>query len=68
MRVWLKDELYDWAKDIIKSPYADEFINKDEALRLLEDHRTGKADNYRTLWTVLAFITWYKLYVNRENG
>ena len=68
VRVWLKDELYDWAKDIIKSPYADEFINKDEALRLLEDHRTGKADNYRTLWTVLAFITWYKLYVNRENG
>ena len=68
VRVWLKDELYDWAKDIIKSPYADEFINKDAALRLLEDHRTGKADNYRTLWTVLAFITWYKLYVNRENG
>ena len=68
VRVWLRDELYDWAKDIIKSPYADEFINKDEALRLLEDHRTGKADNYRTLWTVLAFITWYKLYVNRENG
>lgn len=68
VRVWLKNELYDWARDIIKSPYADEFINKDEALRLLEDHRNGKADNYRTLWTVLAFITWYKLYVNRENG
>lgn len=68
VRVWLKNELYDWARDIIKSPYADEFINKDEVLRLLEDHRNGKADNYRTLWTVLAFITWYKLYVNRENG
>lgn len=62
VRVWLKDELYDWARDIIVSPYADEFINKEQALKLLEDHRLGKADNYRTLWTILAFITWYKLY------
>lgn len=66
VRVWLKDELYDWARDIINSPYADEFIDKGAALRLLEDHGLGKADNYRPIWTLLTFITWYRLYVKRD--
>ncbi|MBP3580596.1 MAG: asparagine synthase (glutamine-hydrolyzing) [Clostridia bacterium] len=66
VRVWLKDELYQWAKDIILSPYADEFIDKNMALKLLEDHRTGKADNYRTVWTILTFISWYRLYVDKQ--
>lgn len=63
VRDWLRDELYDWAKNIINSPYADEFINKEEALKLLEDHRLYKKDNYRPLWTILTFITWCKLYL-----
>ena len=66
VRVWLKNELYDWARDIILSPYADEFIDKAEAMRLLDEHRSGKRDNYRPLWTILTFITWYRLYVSRE--
>jgi len=68
VRVWLRDELCDWAKDIILSPYADEYIDKAQALKLLEDHRLGKKDNYRPIWTILTFITWYRLYVNDELG
>ena len=63
VRVWLKNEIYEWAKDIITSPYADEYIDKAAALRMLEDHRNGVADNYRPLWTILVFITWYRLYI-----
>ncbi len=63
VRVWLKDELYEWAKSIILSPYADEYIDKAAALKLLEDHRAGLADNYRPLWVILVFITWYRLYI-----
>lgn len=63
VRKWLKNEMYDWAKDIIKSSGADEYIKKDFALKMLEDHRLGKADNYRPLWVVLVFMTWHKLYV-----
>lgn len=66
VRDWLRDELYDWAKNIINSPYADEFINKEEALKLLEDHRLYKKDNYRPLWTILTFITWCKLYLGEK--
>lgn len=63
VRVWLKDELYDWAADIIKGSAAEEFINGAEALKLLERHRKGKGDFYHQLWVILSFISWYKLYV-----
>lgn len=63
VRVWLKDELYDWAADIIKNSTAAEYINSAEALKILEKHRRGKGDWYHHIWAILCFITWYKLYV-----
>lgn len=63
IRVWLRNELYDWAKNIILSPYADEYINKAEALGLLDAHRAGKGDYYKQLWVIITFITWYRIYV-----
>lgn len=63
VRIWLRNELYEWARDIILNSKADEYIDKDMALKLLEDHRTQKADNYRKLWSILVFITWYNMYI-----
>ena len=60
VRVWLKDELYDWAADIIKANPAEEYINTAEALKLLEQHRKGKRDLYHHIWVILSFLTWYK--------
>ena len=33
IRLWLKDELYDWAVNIVKQSNADEFINKKSSSR-----------------------------------
>ncbi len=63
VRKWLRSELYDWAKDIIVNSGADEYINKKEALRLLEAHRNGTEDNYRKLWVILVFLRWHSLFV-----
>ena len=63
VRVWLKNELYEWARDIIRNSKADDYIDSQAALKMLEDHRTGKADNYRKLWSILVFITWHRLYI-----
>lgn len=63
VRVWLKDELYDWATKIIKESTATEYIDSNEALKLLELHRNGSVDYYKHIWTILTFITWYRLYV-----
>ncbi len=63
VRKWLRNELYPWAKNIIESSLADDYINKEGALRLLEEHRDGTADHYRKLWVILVFITWHRLYI-----
>ena len=66
IRVWLKDELYDWAKNIIKSSNTDDIINKDYALQLLDKHRQGKLDYSRKIWTILIFMIWYKVHVEKD--
>lgn len=63
VRAWLCDELYDWAADIIKSNTATDYINTEEALKLLERNRKAKGELYHHVWVVLCFITWYRLYV-----
>ncbi|MBR2616043.1 MAG: asparagine synthase (glutamine-hydrolyzing) [Clostridia bacterium] len=63
VRAWLKNELYGWARDILGNMTCTDYINRDAALRMLEDHREGKADNYRKLWTILVFATWYRMMV-----
>jgi asparagine synthase (glutamine-hydrolysing) len=64
VRAWLKNELYPWAKEILENMTCTEYIDRAAALKLLEDHREGRADNYRKLWTILVFVTWYRLYVS----
>lgn len=65
VRAWLRgEELYPWAKQILENMTCTDYIRKEAALKLLEDHKEGRADNYRKLWTILVFVTWYRLYVS----
>ncbi|HJV31755.1 MAG TPA: asparagine synthase (glutamine-hydrolyzing) [Bacillales bacterium] len=66
IRHWLKDEMNDWAKNIIRESNTDHLINKTYLLRLLEDHCQGKADNSRKIWTVLMFMVWHQVYVEEK--
>ena len=63
IRHWLKDEMNEWAKGIIRESATDHLINKQYVLQLLDDHCAGKADNSRKIWTVLTFMVWYKVYI-----
>ncbi|WML59394.1 asparagine synthase (glutamine-hydrolyzing) [Neobacillus sp. PS2-9] len=63
IRHWLKNEMNDWAKKIIRESNTDHLINKAYVLQLLEDHCQGKADNSRKIWTVLMFMVWHQVYV-----
>jgi hypothetical protein len=65
-RYWLKDEMYDWARELVKESGADAYLNKSYVLQLLEDHRKGKADYSRKIWTVLAFIVWHQVYMEKK--
>jgi len=63
IRHWLKNEMNEWAKKIIRESHTDHLINKQYVLNLLEDHCQGKADNSRKIWTVLMFMVWHQIYV-----
>ncbi|MDP4169586.1 MAG: asparagine synthase (glutamine-hydrolyzing) [Bacillota bacterium] len=66
IRHWLKDEMNDWAKKIIRESETDHLFNKTYVLKLLEDHCQGKADNSRKIWTVLSFMVWHQVYVEKK--
>jgi asparagine synthase (glutamine-hydrolysing) len=63
IRHWLKNEMNEWAKKIIRESNTDHLINKQYVLNLLDDHCQGKADNSRKIWTVLMFMVWHQVYV-----
>jgi asparagine synthase (glutamine-hydrolysing) len=65
IRHWLKNEMNDWAKKIIRESNTDHLINKAYLLKLLEDHCQNKADNSRKIWTVLMFMVWHQIYVEK---
>lgn len=66
IRHWLKDEMNDWAKKIIRESDTDHLLNKTYILNLLEEHCQGKADHSRKIWTVLMFMVWHQIYVEKK--
>lgn len=68
IRVWLKkDKYYNIVREAFCSDSATQFFNAEPLIRLLDDHRKGKADNSRKIWTVFTFLVWYKVYFE-NNG
>ncbi len=66
-RVWLKeDKYYGIVKDAFESESSQKFFNTELLIKLLDDHRDGKADNSRKIWTVFTFLIWYKVYFERN--
>ncbi|WP_342432693.1 asparagine synthase (glutamine-hydrolyzing) [Neobacillus sp. FSL H8-0543] len=66
IRHWLKDEMNDWAKGIIRESNTDHLINKTYLLKIFDDHCQGKFDYSRKIWTVLMFMLWHQVYVEEK--
>ena len=63
IRVWLKeDKYYNIVKEKFTSPQSAQFFNTDKLVQLLDDHREGKYDYSRKIWTVFSFLVWYDVY------
>ena len=63
IRVWLReDAYYNKVKAAFESPAARQYFHTEELLRLLEQHKAGKKDNSRKIWTVYMFLVWYGVY------
>lgn len=61
MREWIKeDETYNEIYKLFTE--AKEFFKVDKIIKLLEDHKNGKRDNSRKIWTIYSFLIWYQEY------
>ena len=62
-RVWIKEEkYYDKVKTMLSRDFAAEFFDTDRLLTMLDEHKAGKKNNARKLYTVYAFLIWYEQY------
>lgn len=60
IRVWLRqDDWYENVENLFTSEAAKIFFHTDKLDQLLKEHKAGKADNSRKIWTVLMFLIWY---------
>ena len=67
IRVWLKEDKYfQKVKEVFESKAAKEFFNTERIVALLNEHKAGKADNSRKIWTIYVFLVWYKVYFEDE--
>lgn len=63
IRVWLREEkYYNIVKDAFHSAAAQEYFKTEEIMKYLDEHKAGKADNSRKIWTVYMFLVWHKAF------
>ena len=66
-RVWLKeDKYYNIVKEKFTGEVAQKYFNTNMLVKLLDDHKNGKADNSRRVWTVYTFLVWYDQFFNDD--
>ena len=63
VRLWLRQQRY---YDIVKAAFGDsdaaKFFHQERLMTLLDEHKAGRRDNGRKIWTVYMFLVWYKEY------
>ena len=66
IRHWLRDEMYDWARGIVRDSQADHLVNLAAVQRMLDAHRDGPVDHSRRIWTLLVFLLWHGIFVEQR--
>ena len=63
VRAWLRDERYAaTVREAFNTEAANEFFNTAELNKMLDQHMSGKRDNWRQIWCVFIFLVWYNEY------
>ncbi|PXY27254.1 asparagine synthase (glutamine-hydrolyzing) [Prauserella muralis] len=63
IRVWLRDEMYDWARGIIADSQTGDLLDKAAVQAMLDEHKAGTVDHSRRLWALLLFMLWHGIFV-----
>lgn len=61
LREWMKeDDIYNMIKKSFEADICKKLFNKKKLIKMLDDHKNDKKDNYKKIWTVYCFLVWYK--------
>ena len=62
LKEWIKrDDFYAQIKSKFDSDNAKKFFDTSAIIKMLDDHKSGNADNYKKVWTIYTFLVWYEL-------
>ena len=62
-REWIREEkYYNIVKEMFNEKWVSEFFDKNKINKLLDEHYKNIKDNQRKIYTIYAFLVWYKQY------
>ena len=69
--LWLVEDLHDWARHIIEESQTDEWLDRRQILRMLDEHRdnqrSGSAvDHSRKQRKLLVLMVWHGIFVEER--
>lgn len=67
-REWIKeDKYYNIVRNIFNEEWVSEFFDIDKINTLLNNHYNGTNNNARKIYTIYAFLVWYKVYFKQKD-
>jgi asparagine synthase (glutamine-hydrolysing) len=68
VRDWMRDDdVYNDIKNEFEKPIANKYFNTKRLIKLLDDHKNRKHDNYRKVWNIYIFLKWYDRFFVKES-
>ena len=65
IRAWMRDDdVYNEIKNTFMSDTAKKYFNQKQIIKLLDQHKNKKRDNYKKVWTIYAFLKWHAEFFN----
>ena len=63
IRSWIREEdWYQQIRELFMGKAAARYFHQSYLLKLLEEHKVGKVDNSRKIWTIYTFLVWYQMF------
>jgi asparagine synthase (glutamine-hydrolysing) len=64
---WLRNELKDYARDILLSKTSIDrgYFNPARVEEIVDEHQTGKKDHSFRIWSLLNLELWHRIYIDK---
>lgn len=63
IRDWMREpDFYEEIKRAFSTEIASRYFKTEYIIKLLDDHKNEKKDNYRKVWNIYCFLKWYEVF------